>query len=82
MASIESVIVPTQVDPVRVELAYYQLISWLEEEGYNRAELMTALIVCLGTQYNGKPIPPDETGAFVKSMTEYLAAYFAREVAS
>lgn len=73
-----STIVMTQIDPARVEMAYYRLASFLEEDGYTRAELMTALLVCLGVQWNGAVMGDDRQEAFIKDISEYLAAYFAK----
>lgn len=78
MSTVETSIIMTKIDPARVELAYYMLLSVLEDEDYTRAEIMTALAVCLGTQWNGKPIEPDMTGQFIKDITEWLAMYFAK----
>lgn len=73
---VEVHVITKQVDPSRVELCYHNLMKLLEDEDFNRVEVMCAIAVCLGTQWKGSVMGEKETEAYIKGLMDWHAAYF------
>lgn len=76
--SIETAVVIKQIRVDKVELAYHRIMAEIESEDFNRAEVMAAIGLILGTQWNGAVLSEGETERYVKELTNWLAMYFAR----
>jgi len=76
--AIETVVVTKQINPEKVALAYHKIMSEVESEDFNRAEVMAAIAVILGTQWNGAVMSEGETERFIKELAGWLAMYFVR----
>jgi hypothetical protein len=76
--AIQATVTVHKIDPQRVEFCYHKLMEMFEAEEFSRPEVMTALAVCLGTQWNGAVMDDALTARFAKDVTDWLAAYFAK----
>jgi hypothetical protein len=76
--AIQNVVTTQKIDPAKVELCYHSMMEMLENEGYVRGEVMAAVAVFLGTQWNGAVMNDDQTRCFIKDLMEWLAVYFVK----
>lgn len=56
---------------------YEQLVDSFSIAGISKAEAITALLLLLGTQYNGGTLSPEATKKFMADAHSWLVFYFS-----
>lgn len=64
------------INPDVVQGVYNDLVDSLAPSGASTAELITAMLVLLGTQYNGGAMSARTTSLFVKEANNFLVRFF------
>ncbi len=65
-----------KISPSNVQSAYLLLVDVLEKSNLNKAEVICALVVILGTQYKGSILNVEEMKDFTIRISQWLQEYF------